>query len=537
MTELPRQTVARVTLACFCVFSVVYVAHVIGTVSDIHLSLGGWALLASKTAVELVAAGYGIAYTSSAIAFLLMRDATAPDTGATPRLPRIGLVYLCCDDADADALESLALLSYTGPLALVIHDDGRDPAAHASIDSLADRLRNQRDWDVRVLRRPERVGGKAGAVNYVLDHSGHLYDFWLLCDNDSTVLDPATVDRALNHMRDDVAIVQLRSVPVENAAYCSVNRRLAESIGAFHAFLAPASRYGWMPFIGHNALLRTQAVQSVGGLTPGFFSDDLDLTVRLNLAGYRVVYAPDVRMGEKHPPSYTAFRKRSYKWAYGCVQTLRAHSGAVLRSPRFTLAEKVSFFQFAGFYCLQSLLLSYLAFALVAIPLGLLGQFAVDPAADVFVGTVLVGLIYAPLSSFYIREREARRAGWGWTLVLCGLVYGGTDFPVLRGVFDAVRGRRRPWAPTNAVTATTVSPALFVEAAFGLTLLLVPLALRPEELYLACWFLFAGKFLFGPALTLLYRDRPDEEPSPAVVAVDDDGRVIGPSERPAFNGL
>src|ERR687888_560813 len=100
------------------------------------------------------------------------------------------------------------------------------------------------------------------------------------------------VRRALEYMESsDIAGVQFRSVPVADPGYCGANRRLAESIGAFHAFLAPAARFGWMPFIGHNALLRTSAVRRVGGFTPGFFSDDLDLTVRLNLAGYRIRYA------------------------------------------------------------------------------------------------------------------------------------------------------------------------------------------------------------------------------------------------------
>jgi cellulose synthase/poly-beta-1,6-N-acetylglucosamine synthase-like glycosyltransferase len=200
----------------------------------------------------------------------------------------------------------------------------------------------------------------------------------------------------------DAGAIQFRSVSVPDPAYCGINRRLAEAIGAFHAFLAPAACFGWMPFIGHNTLLRTDAIRQVGGLTPGFFSDDLDLTVRLNLAGYRIAYAPEIAIGEKHPPSYTAFRKRSYKWAYGCVQTLRAHWKSVLRFRQFSLTEKLAFFQFSGFYCLQCLLLG--------VPLGVLGHFIPDFIAGLVVGVVLVGLVYAPLLSFYIKRRAHLKA-------------------------------------------------------------------------------------------------------------------------------
>jgi hypothetical protein len=222
------------------------------------------------------------------------------------------------------------------------------------------------------------------------------------------------------------------------------------------------------------------------------------------------VYAPEIEMGEKHPPSYTAFRKRSYQWAYGCVQTLRAHWFSVLLSSRFSFAEKLSFFQFAGFYCLQCVLLAYLCFVLLAVPFGVLGTFAPDRNASLLVGMVLVGMVYAPLLSFYVKNPANRRPGWITTLALCGLVYGGTDFSVFRGVTDAVRRRRRAWIPTNGVSATAVDATLFAEAVFGLVLLTIPIIYMPELLYLPCWFLFAGKFRFGPALSLLYRDEPHD---------------------------
>jgi len=530
MNRSPRPHVARFVLLSAATFAVAYPAEIASTAAGIHLHAATWALLVLKTLVEVVASAYGIAFFVSAIAFVVMRETTPTVAGNQARAswPSVGILYLCCDDADWSALESLTRLTYAGPLHLVIHDDSRDFAARERVDAMAASLAARRAWHVRVLRRPQRTGGKAGAVNYALDHSADDYAYFLLCDNDSTVLAPNTIEQALARVGPGVGVVQFRSVPVDNPTYCTVNRWLSESIGAFHAFLAPAARYGWMPFIGHNALLQTQAVREVGGLTPDFFSDDLDLTVRLNLAGHRVIYAPEIAMGEKHPPSYAAFRKRSYKWAYGCVQTLRAHWRTVLTSPRFTLPEKLSFFQFAGFYCLQSVLLVYLAFALLVMPLGVLGRFEPRLVPCVLVGIALVGLVYAPLLAFYVKTPSARHRGWLATLLFCGLVYGGTDFVVLRGVTDAFRRKRRAWIPTNLVSANAVGPSIFAEAAFGVALLLVPILLFPELLYLLAWFVFAGKFLFGPALALVYRDHPhapvtrvpDHDPDRPAVVLD-----------------
>jgi len=65
----------------------------------------------------------------------------------------------------------------------------------------------------------------------------------------------------------------------------------------------------------------------VGGFTPGFFSDDLDLTVRLNLRGYKVAYAPEIQFGEKHPGNHSSYRQRSYKWPTAACKLASALPG------------------------------------------------------------------------------------------------------------------------------------------------------------------------------------------------------------------
>ena len=503
----PSQRLFALTVTTWSILSVTYVAYLAHSLRGVSLDALTLGLVVAKTAVELVAGLYGLAFFLGAIAYLGMRERTVDRGAALSNPPPVGIVYLCCDDADRVALESLTALDYPGRITLIVQDDSRTTEGRRELETLLASVKKRVSWDVRLLRRPERDGGKPAAVNYVLEQTAHLYDYFLLCDNDSIIVDPSTVRRAIHRFADapDIGVVQCRTIHVPDARYCDTNALLAQSISAFHAFLAPAARFGWMPFIGHNAFLRTTAVQDVDGMTPGFFSDDLDLTVRLNLRGHRVVYADDIAMAEIHPPSYAAFRKRSYKWAYGCVQSLRAHCRAVVTSSEFSPAAKFSFFQFTGFYLLQALLFFYLVFVLVAIPMGALGGVSPNLAPSLIVGTVLVGLVYAPLLAYYVKA-STRAAGWRRALLLCGLVYGGTDFSVLRGVCDGFLRRTRRWVPTNQVTARTMDRVVLAEAVFGFGLLLVPALRLPELLFLPCWYLFAGKFLFGPALSHLYQD-------------------------------
>jgi hypothetical protein len=485
-------------------FGFVYVRFLGARLEGIELAWFAVMVLGVKTVVEIAASFYAFAYLYNALAYLFMSKPKCAPIRRSHVTPPIGLLYFCCDDLDEEALSSLRQLSYSGPLYLILHDDSSRAESREAVNELADSFRGWKRWKVIVLRRPSRAGGKPGAVNYVLERTAHLYEYFLLLDNDSTVVDPEMIQKILPYFeRPQVAAVQCRPVAVESFTYCTANRLLARAIGAFHVILSPCGRYGWVPFVGHNAMLRTNHVVSVGGLTPGFFSDDLDLTVRLNLEGLSVVYAPEILMAEKHPPHYAAFRKRSYKWAFGCVQTLKRHSRAVLASGRFTLAQQVSFFQFVGFYFMQAVLLLYLLVAFVLAPL-VFGPYPLAIGLNALFGALLILLVYLPFLIYFLKED--RRPGWFRSLALCGLVYGGADFSVARGVWDGLLYRSRPWVPTNSVAAGRSGMRSAGEALFGMALLSTPFVCFPELLYAPSVYLFAGKFLYGPALSILYDD-------------------------------
>jgi len=461
------------------------------------------ALRLFQTTVEVGASFYAFAAVFSAIAYFFITEEEPAQELVSPP-PPIGILSLCCDDFDRSAIESLLQLEYRGKVYLIIHDDSQSPESQAEVNSIVEHLRRSTQFEVRLLRRPQKQGGKSGAVNYVLKETGHLYRYFLLCDNDTTVLDARAIEKALPYFDDpSVAIVQCRSVSVDSPDYCALNRLLCRSIDVFHLFLTVCSRFGWRLFIGHNAFLRTEAVLGVGGLTPGFFSDDLDLAIRLNLQGHSVAYAPSIHIGEKHPPSYDAFRRRTYKWSYGCMQMLKAHAKTVLTSPKFCLAEKVSFFYFAGFYVGQTLLLMYLAVSFLIAPFYLQASPFIIPV-NLIVGTVLVILVYLPTCVYFLKNKMLL-ASIG-SIVMCGLVYGTTDFACVAGAWDCLRGKKRRWIPTNAANQGANRWALPLEAAFGIALLSVPLFIFPPLLYLPCAYIFVGKFLFGPAISVLYRD-------------------------------
>jgi hypothetical protein len=485
-------------------FSAAYVWEMYRAIHREQLTLVALGLLAFKTLVEVAASYYGFAFLFIAVAYLLGKE-TAPEFKPGDHFPPVGLIYLCCGDLDRAALFSLAGLTYRGKLCLIVHDDSNSAAQHREVDQAVEELRRRSDHEILLLRRPCKEGGKAGVTNYVLEQTAHLFEYFLLCDNDSNVLDPLAIEKALPYFQDPkIAIVQCRNVGIIDPDTCHVNRLLSRSIDAFHTFLTSYSRYGWQPFVGHNAFLRTGAVTEVGGFAPGFFSDDLDLTIRLNLRGHKVAYAAEIQFGEKHPGNHGSYRRRSYKWAYGCVQTLRAHWPAVLKSKQLTLAEKWSFFLFSGFYVGQTALLLYLCATFLIGPFLLTG-YTVNTSTAFFAGSLIILLTFLPVLAYFAKDPGGQ--GSAGAVAMCGLVYGTTDFPTAHGVWDCLRGHKRQWTPTNIRSLDHRSWGLWGEALFGLALLCVPVLTSFPMIYFPCFYLFAGKFLFGPAISVLYDEQ------------------------------
>ncbi len=492
---------ATISLASYLIWSTP------ASLAEVHS--GAWpqltvALVIFRLVIEIGASFYGFLFLFTGLAYLLRREGFSNTLTSPDRSP-VGVVYLCCDDLDPEALETLASLQHAGDVFLIVHDDSRSPRARAEVDRVVEDLRGRLGREVLLLRRPSRNGGKPAAVNYVLNQTGHLYRYFLLCDNDSVALDPRAIPKALSYFADArIAAVQCRNAAGKSDGESTLNRLLARSIDVSHTLLLMQARFGWSLFIGHNAFLRTAAVIESGAFTPGVFADDLDLAVRLNVRGYRIAYAPEIRFAEQHPASYEAFRRRAYKWSYGCAQVLKAHTRRVLATPEMTFPEKLSFFSFAGFYAGQTALLAYLIVRYLIGPL-VLPHERLGFLSDLEIGAAIVLIIYAPSVCYFLKERSLGRSLG--SVAMCGLVYGTTDFVCARAVRDCVLGREKPWVPTNAASSGEPDPGVMYEALFGLALLLAALALAPELLYQPCSYLFLGKFLFGPAISLLYRDQ------------------------------
>jgi len=85
-------------------------------------------------------------------------------------------------------------------------------------------------------------------------------------------------------------------------------------------------------FSGTGGIWRRSAIEDAGGWQHDTLTEDLDLSYRAQLAGWRFVYRADVLTPAELPEDMSSFRAQQFRWAKGTIQTARKLLGRVLRT-------------------------------------------------------------------------------------------------------------------------------------------------------------------------------------------------------------
>lgn len=480
-------------------------AYMFGSMNDVWSRPRDiWAaIFFAKIGIEIVASGFAIFYILVALTYqkpVTFRRMAKP----TKTHQHIAIAYLCCDDMDLMALESIVESGVRYSTHLLLHDDSNSEESREMVDAAVKVFEDRYKVSIRVLRRPHRTGGKPGAVNNVLQNLPSDTEFLLLCDNDSFLPHDDFLDQALSYFDiPEVAIVQFRNLGHVDEVDSYGYKTLSVSVDFYDAFVSFLDRFGWSPFLGHNALMRVSAMREVGGFTSGQLADDIDYSVKLRLQGYAIRYAREIVAGERHPLSYESLRGRTQKWTYGCTQILMRWGWAVLKSRRLSPADKMTFFLTVGYYHFQIFLLAYLFIFYICLPFHT-GELGGINHLIVSAGLILF-FTFIPSITYFARNGSL--ADWPKKAVYWGFTYGSQDFVMLRATLKCLLHRQLGWSPTNG-SSRGLGPAHFIpEVLFAVFILAIAAIQHPTLLVLPTTILFAGKFLVAPYLnTLVFGD-------------------------------
>jgi hypothetical protein len=93
------------------------------------------------------------------------------------------------------------------------------------------------------------------------------------------------------------------------------------------------SRAGlFLNFNGTAGVWRRECIQDAGGWQGDTLTEDLDLSYRAQLRGWRIVYLPDVVAPAELPVQISALKRQQARWAQGSIETALKLIGPLLRS-------------------------------------------------------------------------------------------------------------------------------------------------------------------------------------------------------------
>lgn len=220
-------------------------------------------------------------------------------------------------------------------------DDSTDETRHV-VDQTAADLRAQ-GYNVQVVRRPERTHYKAGALAHGLPLAQG--EYVAVFDADF-VPNPGFLRRMipLIDRRPDVCVIQGRWGHL-NSDESWITESLALSLDMHFAIEQGARNWNNIPmsFNGTGGIWRRSAIDDprVGGWHGDTITEDLDLSYRAQLAGWKMRYCADEVSPAELPADAAALKAQQRRWATGTIQTARKLLPIVWRSKRFNLFQKI----------------------------------------------------------------------------------------------------------------------------------------------------------------------------------------------------
>ena len=186
-------------------------------------------------------------------------------------------------------------------------------------------------FDTIHLHRTVRTGYKAGALKDGLAVCRG--EFVAIFDADF-VPEPDFLRRTTPYFKDPgVGMVQTRWGHL-NRDYSLLTTGQAFGIDG-HFGVEQGSR-AWaglyLNFNGTAGIWRKTAIQDAGGWQADTLTEDLDLSYRAQLCGWRLIFLPEVVSPAELPVQIQGFKSQQRRWAKGSIQTARKLIPSILRA-------------------------------------------------------------------------------------------------------------------------------------------------------------------------------------------------------------
>ena len=218
-------------------------------------------------------------------------------------------------------LQAVAQLNYpSDKLEIQVLDDSTDETQEVCQQQV--QQIKQQNINIHHIHRQERHGFKAGALAHGLTMAnGELVTIF---DADF-VPSPDTLLKMVHYFADpQVGMVQARWEHL-NRSYSTLTELQALMLDShFVAEQTSRSRTGcFFNFNGTAGIWRIEAITDAGGWQHATVTEDLDLSYRAQMQGWRCIYLPEIKVPAELPMEMNSFKSQQFRWAKGSSQVAK----------------------------------------------------------------------------------------------------------------------------------------------------------------------------------------------------------------------
>lgn len=219
-------------------------------------------------------------------------------------------------------IDNIVLLDYPkDKLEIQILDDSNDETVELCAKKVAEYA--AQGFNIQHIRRVDRSGFKAGALKYGLT----LTDSEFVGVFDADFLPkPDFLKLTIPHfLKDDkIGVVQTRWEHL-NETESLITRLQALQLNVHFSIEQMGRRNGgfWLQFNGTAGVWRRKTIDDAGGWHSDTLTEDLDLSYRAQIKGWKIEYLEDVGTPSELPAEMNALKAQQFRWMKGGAENAR----------------------------------------------------------------------------------------------------------------------------------------------------------------------------------------------------------------------
>ena len=199
------------------------------------------------------------------------------------------------------------------------------------------------DFNFQHIQRKERSGFKAGALDYGLKLSSG--DYIAIFDADF-IPDSEFLLKTIAHFdEDNIGLVQTRWQHI-NEDYSLLTRAQAVMLNT-HFSIEQRGRIQANAFINFNGtagVWRKETIIDAGGWKADTLTEDLDLSFRAQVKGWRFKYLFDVESPAELPVTFEAYKTQQFRWSKGAAECFKKNITLLWKSDASFAAKTIGTF-------------------------------------------------------------------------------------------------------------------------------------------------------------------------------------------------